>query len=366
MMQSEATVILDNGSGSSKIGFAGDNTPTTVFPSVIGKLKNNSLLDNGTKDSYIGDEALLKRGMLTLKYPIEHGIITNWDDMEKIWYHSFCNELRVLPEDHPVLLTESPSNTKLNREKEIQIMFETFNIPALNISNTAYLSLYSSGRNTGIVLDSGKTVTHAVSINNGNIISNGVISKNFGGLDLTNYMTKLISESGYQFTSYYEKNFYEDIKETLTYVALDYEKQLEHFDEKSYELPDGIVITLRKELFKCPEVLFNPSLLNLNYRGVHQMIYDSCTNTTDEIKRQLLNNIVLTGGSTLFPGISDRLKKELNILLSFNIKINTPSNRQYSSWNGASMFATNPSFQDTWISSEKYEEYGPSVFEVQL
>ncbi|KAJ5073821.1 actin [Anaeramoeba ignava] len=363
------TIIIDNGSSTIKTGFGGDDEPRIIFPSIIGRPRHYGIIVGmNIKDYYIGDEAKSKRGILTLKYPIEHGIITNWNDIEHVWHHSFYNELRVAPEEHSLLMTEPPLNPKANREKTTEIIFETFNIPNFYLSNSSVLALLQSKRTTGVVIEIGDGVTHSVPIYEGNILNDSVLRMDIAGRDLTDYLQKIVCERGYAFTTTAEREIIRDIKEKLCYVSLDFYEEMELSSysisfEKNYELPDGQIITIGNERFRTPEVLFQPSFIGMSQSGIHEIIYNSIMKCNVDIRKELYGNIVLTGGTSMFPGIKERIEKEIKQLSPKDMKIEviSPPERKYSVWIGGSILSSHYIFKNLSISKKEYKEFGNSI-----
>ena len=406
MDEEPMSVVIDNGSGFIKAGFSGDDAPRCIFPTIVGRPKcsNDTTFCISQKDAYVGDEVLPKRGILESRYPIEHGIITNWDDMEKIWHHTFYNELRVSPDEYCVFLTEAPLTPKTNREKMTKTMFESFNTPSMYVQNSPVLSMYASGRMTALILDCGHDVCYSVAVSSGYALPHAIerLTIGHGGKYLTRCLFKLLqlNKRGYNFSTFVEQDIVCDIKEKLGYVAQDFEQEMKKYDKtsdnyngnddqdcvKEYKLPDGQVIKIGNERFRCAELLFNPKIMtvdNENHDGgdknekdkglckssihdkaksVDKMLYGSIMKCFD-LRRDFYTNILITGGSTLFKGFVQRLQKEMTVLAPsyYKVKVIAPPERKYSAWIGGSIMSSLTTFQEMWLTKDEYDESGPGI-----
>ncbi|KAE8138747.1 actin family [Aspergillus pseudotamarii] len=319
-------LVIDTGSDCCKSGFAGDIVPFSVIPSVVGDVSR----------------------------PYQRGVVTNWDDMEKIYHNIFYKELRVAPEEHPIVMSEAIVNPRQNREKMTQMLFETFNSPAIYLASQPLLSLYATARQTGIVIESGGGVTQVVPIHEGITFPNTFSQVDLAGIDITDYLANTLG---------CEDQIAKAIKEKCCHVALDFDSELDAREDQSFHLPDGQQITLGTERFCAPEALFQPDrILAIDRPGIHQVVHDAIQKFDSHVQEQLYRNIVPAGGSTLFPGFIDRLGKEISDLApSANPNIITPENQRYSAWVGGTILASLSTFQDIWISQREYDEEGPSV-----
>lgn len=363
-------VVIDNGTGLSKNGYAGEDQPRSVWPTLIGYPRYESIMtdvDHYTRDYYIGEEAINLRGVLRLVYPITHGVVEDWDAIEKIWSYTFYNDLKIDPSENPVLLTEAPFNPRENRERMASVMFDNFGVPAVYVATQAVLSLYASGRTTGLVIDSGDGVTHIVPVYEGFSINHAIARIDLAGRDITEYLRRLLRQRGYTFVSGAEKEIVRDVKEKLCYVALDPERERTVADkagvDKPYMLSDGEVVTVGAERFQAPELFFNPSAIGLDTIPLDEHIVLSIKACDVDLRRDLYANVVLSGGSTMFPGLKERLHKEITELVPENVEVRiiAPPERQYSVWIGGSILASLKTFQKMWVSRKEFEEQGPEV-----
>lgn len=368
-----SAIVIDNGSGVVKAGMSGENMPSVKFPSIVGRPRSDKqMIGVESKTEYIGDEAQKMRGVLNLKYPIESGIVTDWDDMEKVWAYCFNNELRVDPSEHKVLLTEAPMNPKVNREKMTSLMFETFQVQGMYVSIQAVLSLYSNGRTTGCVIDSGDGVTHAVPVFEGYSIPHAVKKNLIAGRAITNHMTNLLQADGIttQGGASAWAQIVKKMKEEVCFVALNLEEaktkantSSEHI--KTYELPDGSTVTVNLPTFMAPEALFDPGLIKEGDEtlGIHQLCFKSITDCDLDVRPDLYQNIILSGGSTLYQGLPDRIEQEVDKLAPHQgvVKVIATTDRYYAVWTGGSTLSSLSTFESQWITKEEYEENGAEI-----
>eukprot|EP00658_Telonema_sp_P-2_P018495 TRINITY_DN17260_c0_g1_i2.p1 TRINITY_DN17260_c0_g1~~TRINITY_DN17260_c0_g1_i2.p1 ORF type:complete len:378 (+),score=77.46 TRINITY_DN17260_c0_g1_i2:223-1356(+) len=371
MLEEEAeALVVDNGTGTIKAGFAGEDAPKVMFSTVVGSTKHKStVVGMGDKECFVGSEAQEKRGTLILKKPIEKGMISNWEDMEHVWHHTFFHEIRVNPSDDIgcVLLTEAPLNAKEKREKMIQVMFESFNVPASFIAMQAVLELYASGRTTGVVVDCGHGISHTVPIYEGYAMPHSIKRMDLAGEDLTNYLVKILQDNDINLSTATEIDCAQSMKEQLCRVAMDFEGEMNMFDDnhfKDFTLPDGHTIGIGDQLIRAPELLFNPKLDgNNNMLGIHELIRECVMRCDVEVRKELYQSILLAGGTTLFQGFQNRLATEVQRFAPEQVraKVMAPNERMFSAWIGGSILGSLTTFRQMWIDASEYHELGASV-----
>lgn len=363
-------VVIDNGSGVIKAGFAGDQVPKCCFPNYVGRPKHVRVMAGALEgEEFVGPKAEEHRGLLSIKYPMEHGVVTDWNDMEKIWQYIYGkDQLQTFSEEHPVLLTEAPLNPRRNREKAAEIFFETFNVPALYVSMQAVLSLYATGRMTGVVLDAGDGVTHAVPIYEGFGMPHSIMRVDTAGRDVTRYLRLLLRKEGICFRTTAEFEIVRTIKEKACYLSRNISKEESNQGQKGkgyqYILPDGSTLEIGQARYKAPEVLFRPDLIGEEYEGLHEVLLLAIQKSDMDLRRVLYQNIVLSGGSTLFKGFGDRLLAEIKKLSSKDtkIRISAPQERLYSTWIGGSILASLDTFKKMWVSKQEFHDGGLREF----
>ncbi|EGZ20739.1 hypothetical protein PHYSODRAFT_259446 [Phytophthora sojae] len=353
-------LVIDNGSGLMKAGFAGGETPQVVFPSFVGTTKHTRMMPGGAYeggDVFVGNRVQHHRGLFKIQYAMEHGVVTDWNSMHRIWQHVYSKDmLNVQSEDHPVLLTEAPLNPVANRQRAGEVFFEAFNVPSLFVSPQAVLSLYASGRTTGVVLDVGDGVAHVVPVYEGFTLPHAITRMDIAGRDVTRHLQLLLRRAGYNFQTSAEREVVREIKEKLCYVAFNPTKEEQLEAEKS-------ALAIGPEKFRAPEVLFRPEIIGSEARGVHECLVQAIMKSDLDLRKTLFSQVILSGGSTLFPGFGDRLLAEVRKKAPKDIKIriSAPPTRIYSTWIGGSILASLATFKNMWITKSEYEEYGASI-----
>lgn len=373
MAEASKAIVIDNGSGMIKAGMGGDEKPRAVFSCVVGTPKAEAIIPGAEKkDLYIGDEAQKMRGVLNIHYPVEHGIVTSWDYMKAIWNHTIYNELRCDAKECQLMLTEAPMNPKTNREMMIDIAFSDLGVKAFYVGIQAVLAMFSTGRTTGIVLDSGDGVTHAVPIYETYSVPHAVKKAMLAGRDITNSLQNILTDVGYNFEGSAQFQIVREIKEATCYVSADYKADMDASGTKEgkekfakpYTLPDGNVITIGNHRFRAPEIMFQPKeLYGKDVPGVHKLTYNSIMECDLDARKQLWENVILSGGSTMFDGYAERLQHELTTLApaAISVKVIAQPDRKYAVFLGAAQLASLSAFQNSWITKQEFDEHGVSI-----
>lgn len=394
-------VVIDNGTGYTKMGYAGNCEPDFIIPSVIGvstKKKVASKAGGAEElDFYIGDEAQKRSKTYQNNYMIRHGQIDNWDHMERYWQRCIFEYLRCEPEEHCFLLTEPPMNAPENREYTAEIMFETFNVQGLYIAVQAVLALAASWTSnkvkerslTGTVVDSGDGVTHVIPVAEGYVIGSAIKHIPIAGRDITSFVQGLLKDRETTIPADDAFEVAKKVKERYSYVCPDIVKEFAKYDKdpsKWVKVYEGIKSRTKEkwtcdigpERFLGPEIFFNPEIYSAEHKtSLPDLTDDTIQQCPIDTRRKLYKNIVLSGGSSMFKDLGRRLQRdlkrkvdervkkseELNKAKSTAVEVNVISHhmQRFAVWFGGSMLASTPEFYNVCHTRQQYEEYGPSI-----
>jgi len=374
-------IVCDNGTGFVKCGYAGSNFPDHIFPSLVGRpiIRSTSKIgDIEIKDLMIGEEASELRSMLEVNYPMENGIVRNWEDMTHLYDYTFGPEKMNLDTTNSrVLLTEPPMNPMKNREKMVELMFEKYGFHSVHIAIQAVLTLYAQGLVTGVVVDAGDGVTHFCPVYDGFSLPHLTKRLDIAGRDITRYLIKLLLLRGYAFNHSADFETVRMLKEKLCYVAYDVEAEQKLALDTTvlvepYTLPDGRVIKVGGERFGAPEALFQPHLINVDSVGVAELLFNAIQSADIDLRPDFYKHIVLSGGTTMYPGLPSRLEREIkqlylervlkgdaSALSKFKIRIEDPPRRKHMVFMGGSVLADiMKDKNEFWLLKSEYEEKG--------
>ncbi|EAY19038.1 Actin 58, putative [Trichomonas vaginalis G3] len=361
-------IVIDNGTGLTKAGFAGAEAPKSVFPTIIGSPKSNMQMVGGqNKDFFVGFEAVQKSDLLVLRQPIENGTISNWDDIEKIWHHTFYNELLVAPEEHPVILAEKPMSPRMNREKKIQMMFETFNVSGFYLGMQAVLALFSIGCTTGVVWDAGEGVSFTVPIYEAYGLPHAIMRSTISGADITKHLQKTLLDRGVNPESIKLEDC-KVLKEKICSVMYDFQAEEQKaqqgkIEQQSVNLPNGDPLLYTSEGFRTAEILFQPSLAGVQADGVQLQIYTALERCDTDVRKEMYGNIVLAGGTSMFKGLPERVEKEVIAMAtpSMTVKVVATPERRNAVWIGGSVLGSLEAFPAMMINRAEYKEEGIQI-----
>ncbi|GMH43244.1 hypothetical protein BSKO_11166 [Bryopsis sp. KO-2023] len=361
-------IVCDVGAWMVRAGFASETVPSETFPDVVGKLR--AVFERGKHRHFVGDEAYRMSAILRLDQPMRRSYFTDFEKAEMIWDHLFHEKLGVHPVDHTLLVTEPPLCPRSCREKLVQYLFETHSVPALFLANKSVLPLYARGLLTGVVLDSGEARSWAVPIYEGYAMPYAIQESEVAGAKLTELLQHLLR--GLPCCIHESRKCVRMMKERLCYISQDFPVEAIHqetcFEERIvYTLPDGQLMDVGAERFVCPEVLFDPSIHGMKKTpGVHHLVTRAIEKSDVDLRNILADNIVVSGGSTLFPGFIERLKSELGMcgvrgVDQFSFHVEGRPERDMLTWLGGSALAQLPTFPDMCMTAKEYLDYGPSI-----